>query len=258
MSSKPMDHGLMERRAERSRQIALDQQRESLDRSLEGLESANNYYSWIASLMQSKMTGRVLELGAGTGTFTKVLARTASSVDALEPSSRSFSELCTATSGLRNVTPLHGRLETLASRESGHYDNAVLVNVLEHIEDDADCLRELARLIRPGGGLAVWVPAHEFLYSRFDFRLGHYRRYSLKELRDLACEAGFEVDQVEYRNAPGAFAWWIVAKVARREPTGGGLALLWDRAIVKGVAAFERHVRLPFGQSLLLTASIPE
>ena len=253
-----MDDGLMQRRAERARRIALDQQHASLDRSLEGLESAHNYYAWIASLMHSRMTGRVLELGAGTGTFTKVLARTAASVDALEPSSYSFSELRRATRGLGNVTPLLGTLEELANQESDQYDNAVLVNVLEHIEDDAGCLQELARLIRPGGGLAVWVPAHEFLYSRFDFRLGHYRRYSLTELRDRAFDAGFKVDQIEYRNAPGALAWWVVAKVARREPTSGSLAIFWDRAIVNAVAAVERRVRFPFGQSLLLTASIPE
>lgn len=258
VSRQRMDDGLMHRRVERARRIALDQQSESLDRSLEGLESAHNYYSWIASLMHSKMTGRVLELGSGTGTFTKVLSRTAASVDALEPSPHSFGELCRATEGLKNVTPLLGTLEVLAGQESSHYDNAVLINVLEHIENDADCLRELARLIRPGGGLAVWVPAHEFLYSNFDFRLGHYRRYNLRELRDLACDAGFEVDQIEYRNAPGALAWWVVAKVARSEPTGSGLALLWDRVIVKAVASVERHVRFPFGQSLLLTASIPE
>lgn len=258
MKRTSIDEARMKRRADRAQRMAFEHRHESLDRSLEGLETAHNYYAWIASLMQTRLTGRVLELGAGTGTFTRILSRTASSVDALEPSYDSFVDLCKATEKCGNVTPLLGTLDVFADQEAGLYDNAVLINVLEHIEGHEECLRELARLLRPGGGLAVWVPAHEFLYSRFDFRLGHYRRYSLKELRDLASDSGFEVDRIEYRNAPGALAWWAVAKLAGREPTSGGLAVLWDRAVVRGVAALERHVRFPFGQSLLLTASIPK
>ena len=202
------------------------------------------------------MSGRVLELGAGTGTFTKVLAMKATSVDALEPSASSFRTLSEMM--ISNVTPLMGSLDTLSGQGTGLYDNAVLVNVLEHIEDDAKCLRELARLIRPGGGLAVWVPAHEFLYSEFDFKLGHYRRYSRLELEDLARDAGFKVDKTEYRNAAGAFAWLIVAKMAGREPTSRRLSGFWDRLVVRGVAALERRVAFPFGQSVLLLASLPE
>lgn len=248
----------LNKRIKRAQRLSHAQDSHSLDRSLEVLESSHNYYSWIASGMGSKLKGRVLEVGAGSGTFTKVISTTAVAVDALEPSMNSFHALSDATKSMSNVTPIQGTLESLSERESGMYDSAVLVNVLEHIEDDRQCLIELARLVKPGGGLAIWVPAHEFLYSDFDFRLGHYRRYSLSELQGLVQNTGFRVDRILYRNAAGALAWWIVAKIGKREPTSRRLANLWDRTFMRATIGMESHVRFPFGQSLLLLASLPD
>jgi hypothetical protein len=72
---------------------------------------------------------------------------------------------------------------------------------LEHIEDDRDELAAAASLLQPAGHLMVLSPAHQFLYSRFDAAIGHYRRYNRKSLRRCTppnCyqEASFYLDSV--------------------------------------------------------------
>jgi 2-polyprenyl-3-methyl-5-hydroxy-6-metoxy-1,4-benzoquinol methylase len=60
------------------------------------------------------------------------------------------------------------------------FDYIFTSNVLEHIEDDSEAIIKLFNILRPGGGLGIFVPANMFLYSNIDSKLGHYRRYSRK------------------------------------------------------------------------------
>jgi SAM-dependent methyltransferase len=69
----------------------------------------------------------------------------------------------------------------------------VSCDVLEHLPDDHAGLREMVRVLQPGGHLVVTVPAHSFLWSEHDEALGHLRRYSARELRRMLQEVGAEV-----------------------------------------------------------------
>jgi SAM-dependent methyltransferase len=71
------------------------------------------------------------------------------------------------------------------------FDAAVLLDVLEHIADDRGFLRQfVAQRLRPGGLLLASVPAHQTLFTQHDVALGHHRRYSARELRDLLSSVG--------------------------------------------------------------------
>jgi len=72
-------------------------------------------------------------------------------------------------------------------------DVAILLNVLEHIEDDALAIRRLYRILKPGGIGVVEVPAGPELFDIYDELLMHYRRYKLADLRRLFLDAGFSV-----------------------------------------------------------------
>lgn len=72
------------------------------------------------------------------------------------------------------------------------FDLVASLDMLEHIEDDAAVLREFHRLLRKGGYLLLAVPAHQWLWSRHDRVLGHYRRYQKQALLSLLGRAGFE------------------------------------------------------------------
>ncbi len=72
-------------------------------------------------------------------------------------------------------------------------DVVLALDVIEHVEDDAAFVRELAAHLRPGGRLLVTVPAHQALFGPHDVALGHFRRYSRAGLVALLAEAGLEV-----------------------------------------------------------------
>jgi SAM-dependent methyltransferase len=76
---------------------------------------------------------------------------------------------------------------------SSSVDAAVLLNVLEHIEDDEAAVRQVARILKPGGVAVVEVPAGPRLYDAYDKYLRHFRRYELKEVSQLLERAGLTV-----------------------------------------------------------------
>jgi len=227
----------------------------ALIKSLDSLEDAHNYRRWILDLASRAISGRVLEVGAGRGTFTADLAAGASVV-AVERDPAFLPLLNAVAHRVGSVCVIAGTLDAVDTDES--FDGALMINVLEHIEDDAAALRQVFELLRPGGHFFVWVPAFEVLMSRFDRSIGHHRRYRLRPLRSLAIDAGFEVIDARYVNLPGWFSWMIIARILRRPPTSGALVKAFDRRVVPVVRAFERRVRVPFGQSVMILVRRPE
>jgi SAM-dependent methyltransferase len=73
------------------------------------------------------------------------------------------------------------------------FDVAGAFDVIEHIEDDRAVLKELRSALMPGGGLLLTVPQHPSLWSEYDARAHHVRRYTAPELRAKVEEAGFEI-----------------------------------------------------------------
>jgi hypothetical protein len=64
-------------------------------------------------------------------------------------------------------------------------------DVIEHVAEDGEVLREMYAACRPGGGIVLTVPQHEWLWSRRDERAGHRRRYRRAALLAKLAEAGF-------------------------------------------------------------------
>ncbi len=72
----------------------------------------------------------------------------------------------------------------------GFYDLILLMDVLEHIDDDLEFFRIALQHLKPGGFVAINVPAHITLYSRYDQVAGHKRRYSVGQIKSLLSQAG--------------------------------------------------------------------
>ena len=95
-------------------------------------------------------------------------------------------------------------------------DVAILLNVLEHIEDDILAARQLFRLLKPGGIAVIEAPSGPELYDIYDELLMHYRRYKLPDLRRLLLQTGFSVlsqSHLGFFLYPG----FIVVKQLRRK-----------------------------------------
>lgn len=70
------------------------------------------------------------------------------------------------------------------------YDLIFLLDVLEHIDDDTQFLRSLAKHVRPGGNIVISVPAMSWLFGPYDAASGHFRRYDRSGLVNVAERSG--------------------------------------------------------------------
>jgi SAM-dependent methyltransferase len=225
-----------------------------LDEVLADLEGAENYKAWILELLRPYARGRMLEVGAGRGTFSRELRNLGQSLTAVEPSARLIPALQGQVEGLTNVLVVSGVLSEMADNE---FDTAVMLNVLEHIDDDAAVVADVFKRLAPGGTFCVWVPAFASLYGECDRLVGHCRRYRKRDLEHLLTSKGFAIQESRYTNLPGFFAWWLVVRVAGAKPTSGRLATVYDRWFVPAIRAVEKRVKPPFGQSLFIVGRRP-
>jgi SAM-dependent methyltransferase len=225
-----------------------------LDEVLADLEGAKNYKAWILELLRPYARGRILEVGAGRGTFSRELRNLGQSLTAVEPSARLIPALQGQVEGLTHVLVVSGVLSEMADNE---FDTAVMLNVLEHIDDDAAVVADVFKRLAPGGTFCVWVPAFAGLYGEFDRLVGHCRRYRKRDLEDLLTSKGFAIQESRYTNLPGFFAWWLVVRVAGAKPTSGRLATVYDRWFVPLIRAVEKRLKPPFGQSLFVVGRRP-
>ena len=170
------------------------------------LREAKNYRKAIIREFQHFLRGRVLEIGAGIGQITAVLASQpdVEQVLAVEPE-QSFVERFDRSSP--KIQVLHGTASHVGSRD---WNVILSVNVLEHIEHDSAELCRYRELLAPRSGfLCMLVPACPELYSPLDRDFGHFRRYQTGELDAKMEETGFAVERQFYFNKVGVLAWWL-------------------------------------------------
>jgi 2-polyprenyl-3-methyl-5-hydroxy-6-metoxy-1,4-benzoquinol methylase len=139
-----------------------------------------------------------VDLGGGCGGWIKYLnsrAETRFADLALADSSRRALQLAAPVVG-GQVRRYQIDLMDLQWRE--RWDAAFLLDVLEHIPEDADALRQIRQSLRPGGLLFVTTPALNFFWSYNDELVHHVRRYSKPDFRRLAQETGFELCDARY------------------------------------------------------------
>ena len=95
---------------------------------------------------------------------------------------------------------------------AGSFDAVLAFEVLEHIEDDQDVFDEMARVLRPGGMVAVSVPLHAALWSELDDACAHVRRYELGDLWGKLRKAGMEPERYQLH---GSFRRAVLPRVRR-------------------------------------------
>jgi SAM-dependent methyltransferase len=142
------------------------------------------------------------------------------------------------------------------------FDLAVCLDVIEHLEDDLGALRELRRVVAPGGALLVTVPAYQWLWSGHDEVNHHQRRYTSGSLRRVAEQAGWRQLRSTHFNSlllPVAVALRVLDRFSRKT-TESSLDLwvppaplnwLLERPLLLEAALIARGGRIPAGLSLL-------
>ena len=217
---------------------------------LEAMALAPRYHRWIVEWFAGALAGRVIEVGAGDGTVTRLLLESPSThVIALEPAPDRAARLEAAFAGEARVEVVAGTSAALAPDTDAGGTTILYVNVLEHVPDDVAELRRAAALAGRGGRVCLFVPAMPALYARLDRELGHHRRYTPASLRQVAEAAGLRVERIAWFDRSGAIAWWLLHTLAGRRITPGSAAL-YDR-LVPLARRIDGLLPLPFGKNLI-------
>jgi 2-polyprenyl-3-methyl-5-hydroxy-6-metoxy-1,4-benzoquinol methylase len=191
----------------------------------------------------------IMDFGAGTGTIAEILRdKYQLIVDCIE-----------VDSSLIDV--LKGKkFKVFSDLENLHckYKYIYTSNVIEHIEDDLVVLKKLFEALEINGKLLIYVPAMPFLFSSFDYRVGHFRRYQKKKLIKIVKEAGFSIEKCVYSDCIGflaALMFKLKSKLLKNSDISQRNLIFYDK-IVYPVSKTLDSLGLEYiiGKNLLLVA----
>lgn len=222
-------------------------------KELEAMAEARNYCQWIMRYFGPYLGPRVVEIGAGAGTFSALLldSKLTESLVLFEAAHNLFPQLSQRFSDQR--VRVHG---STFDRKllCDPADSVVMVNVLEHVVDDTALLSEIYESLRPDGSLLLFVPALEWNYGSLDKAFEHHRRYGKKELKKKLQDAGFRIERVRYVNAMGIASWFVAGNLLCQTTLKAAQVRWYDRWIIPWSFWLEQLWEPPLGQSLLAIA----
>ena len=149
-------------------------------------------------------------------------------------------------------------VQSFQELKSANLDFIYSVNVLEHIEDDQDILKNCFERLHAGGRLYLYVPAFMHLYTSMDKKVGHHRRYTRQGLEKQVREAGFKVVFSRYTDSIGYFAT-LAYKIfgSRKGDINTGTIGLYDRYLFPLSQRLDHLVGRVFGKNVHLLAVKP-
>jgi SAM-dependent methyltransferase len=219
------------------------------------------YHDWMMASFLPHLHGRVLEVGAGIGTISERYVDAAREVVLVEPAPTLHAKLARKFADKPHVHTAHAFLEGVVGRdlgglrvEEGTFDTAIMVDVLEHIEDDEATLRTLFRLLKPGGKLLIFVPALPVLYGAVDAHIGHFRRYTRGSLERVIRAADFRIETLRYFDLLGTVPWFVNGRILKRKAVSDGGLRLYDRVIIPICEVVDRITGPKIGKNLVCIA----
>lgn len=221
---------------------------------LDVFSAAVKWKGYWAQKINKYVEGVVLEVGAGIGSNTVLLKNCrVSKWVALEPDCDLCARMRADFKNKFNILDVDVFSCDLSEFRGSDlsFDTILYLDVLEHIKDDKEELRAASGFLKLGGKIVILAPAHNFLYSPFDRRIGHYRRYNKSMLNNITPD-GFKVIDIKYLDSVGFFAS-LVNKVFLRESEPSLLSILfWDRCLVRASMFFDVFFQYFFGRSILV------
>jgi glycosyltransferase involved in cell wall biosynthesis len=199
---------------------------------LHALSKAPRFNRWMGETIRPYIGERVLEIGAGIGNLTRVLIPRVKCYFAVDIDGEHRARLATSFQHRHNLHVRHCDLERAADFAGlGGMDTVVCLNVLEHIQDDMQGLRNIHSALAKDGRAIVLVPHGQEIFGTLDTALGHYRRYSHDELRQKMEQAGFRVESILDFNRISRPAWYVSGKVLKRTTLGAAQMKIFDQLV---------------------------
>jgi len=222
--------------------------------NLETALKRKNFTKWVIDETSSELKGNILEIGCGLGTYSEHLIKN------YPNSNITLSDI--------SLSYIHNLKEKFSSPKIQFYkldlnniddfskigydkfDSIIAINVLEHVKDDEFALRELYKMLKKEGSLIILVPAYKFLYNIIDKSIGHWRRYTKKELKEKLVKNNFSIKKMHSFNILGIFGWYLNGNVFKKSEINKEASSLFDK-LVPAMKIIEKLSRRKFGLSII-------
>jgi SAM-dependent methyltransferase len=228
-------------------------------KDLEAMSFAVKYHRWMLDEFRPFIGRDIVEVGAGSGSFSEMLLDLAPKRLSLVEPSEMFANLKLVRAQGGNDTEIncYNAIFNAAAGEitsSKNPDTIIYINVLEHIEDDDAELALVRDSLEDGGHVLIFVPAMPMLMSEFDRSIGHFRRYRKGELDRKVKDAGFNIVKSKYFDFAGIAPWLVKYRMLGSTTMGGGAISAYDNLVVPIMRRVESAVTPPIGKNILLVA----
>lgn len=226
--------------------------------TLEVIAKADSFNQWMYGQFKHQLKGEILEIGSGIGNISQLVIEEGHTITLSDYNEEYCENLKSKFAQLSNVREvisidlLDQNFEDKYSIYKEKFDSVFLLNVIEHIEDDEMAVKNCTYLLKSGGHLILLAPAYSWLYCTFDKQLGHFRRYSLKQLKELLKKEGFSLLSGNYFNFTGIAGWFLFGKIMNKKMLSSGEMFAFNK-IVPIAKIIDKLFGRSFGLSIIVS-----
>ena len=197
-------------------------------KELEIFDKAHFWRNYTYLVVKKFIGKKILEVGAGIGSFTKIYIKEKSDITLSEIDSFNYETLKKNFNSQKNV-----KVENkLIQQFNETFDTIFYISVLEHIENDKKEILNALEKLTDGGHLIICVPAHNYMYSNFDKEIGHFRRYEMNFFENLDLKNA-NVKKIFFLDAFGQLLYFLNKIVFSKEVYPTKLKIfIWDKIFI--------------------------
>lgn len=219
--------------------------------TLESMSQAGFYNRWTLAKFDKFLKGSILEVGCGIGTFTQTISKYGK-VTAIDIDQNLIEKIKNNRNS--NITTGLGDIEKdKYFFKDTMFDTIVCINVLEHIENDTQAIKNMYKVLRKEGIVILLVPSHPILYGEIDKSIGHFRRYTKKDIEQKLEKKEFKILQFKTLNLVGAIGWFISGRIFKNKIVDQSKIKLFN-VVAPFFLRVEDLINPPFGTSFLIIA----
>jgi SAM-dependent methyltransferase len=231
----------------------MTEDRQYIGSELDLFAMAFNWKAYIRHQIGQYIKGHVLEVGAGIGETTKALINGHEARwTCLEPDQKLAERIAItfdSMPGGQSEGPeiIVGDIDNPACNRK--FDTILYIDVLEHIENDKLEIKKAAQKLKRNGYLIVLAPAHQHLFSPFDTKIGHFRRYRQKRFIEIS-PADTNIVRIRYLDCIGCLASLGNKIILKAGTPSKNQIMMWDRLMVPLSRVFDFLFFYKLGKSI--------